>query len=64
MSPEAVYMLLRRLPVVATLAVGALLSGCATNPVTGRPDVVTISEEKEIEIGRELHPKVLQQYGR
>jgi predicted Zn-dependent protease len=50
--------------VYATAALGAALAGCATNPVTGRPDVVTMSAAQEVEIGRELHPKVLQQYGR
>jgi predicted Zn-dependent protease len=47
------------------LLVGALaLGGCASNPVTGRPDVVTMSEKQEIELGRKMHPQVLQQYGR
>jgi len=41
-----------------------LLSGCATNPVTGKTDVVTISESQEVEIGRKMHPQILQQYGR
>jgi predicted Zn-dependent protease len=41
-----------------------LLGGCATNPVTGGKDVVTISEQKEIEIGRQMHPQILKQYGR
>jgi predicted Zn-dependent protease len=40
------------------------LGGCATNPVTGGKDVVTISEAQEIEIGRKAHPQILQQYGR
>ncbi len=46
----------------ATLA--AALSGCASNPVTGGQDVVMMSEAKEIELGRQTHPKILQQYGR
>ena len=52
-----------RLP--ATL-IGCILAlgGCATNPVTGGKDVVTISEAQEIEIGRKMHPQILQQYGR
>jgi len=45
---------------IATLALG----GCATNPVTGHPDVVTISEAQEIEMGRKAHPQTLQQYGK
>jgi predicted Zn-dependent protease len=48
------------------LAAGALaaLTGCATNPATGGTDVVTMSEAQEIELGRKMHPQVLQQYGR
>jgi predicted Zn-dependent protease len=46
-------------------AVGlALIAGCATNPVTGKSDVVTMSASQEVEIGRKMHPQVLQQYGR
>lgn len=48
----------------AVASLGAALAGCASNPVTGGTDVVMISEAKEIEIGRETHPKILQQYGR
>ncbi len=48
----------------AIASLGAVLSGCASNPATGGTDVVLMSEAKEIEIGREMHPKVLQQYGR
>jgi predicted Zn-dependent protease len=57
-----------RRPLVATLAVAAavatLLNGCATNPVTGKTDVVTMSAAQEVEIGRKMHPQILQQYGR
>ena len=42
----------------------ATLGGCATNPVTGGTDLVTMSEAQEIEIGRKTHPQILQQYGR
>jgi len=51
--------------IAAALAAGlALAAGCATNPVTGKADVVTMSAAQEIEIGRKMHPQVLQQYGR
>lgn len=46
------------------VAVLLAAGGCATNPVTGRKDVVTISESQEVEIGRKAHAEVLQQYGR
>ena len=49
---------------VLVLAAALVLGACATNPVTGGHDIVTISEAQEIEIGKEQHPKVLQQYGR
>ena len=40
-----------------------LLSACATNPVTGDRDFVTLSEAEEISQGRQLHPSVIEQYG-
>ena len=39
-----------------------LLGACATNPATGSRDFVLMSEDAEIAQGRELHPKVMQQY--
>jgi predicted Zn-dependent protease len=48
----------------AALATLLALSGCATNPVTGKSDVVTMSAAQEVEIGRKMHPQILQQYGR
>jgi predicted Zn-dependent protease len=48
----------------AIASLGASIAGCASNPATGGTDVVLMSESKEIEIGRQMHPKVLQQYGR
>jgi predicted Zn-dependent protease len=41
----------------------ATLSGCATNPVTGRPDLVLQSESGEINRAKEVHPMLLQQFG-
>lgn len=43
--------------VLATL----YLQGCVINPATGRPDLVFMSEEKEIALGEENHRKILQQ---
>ncbi|MCZ6796373.1 MAG: M48 family metalloprotease [Gammaproteobacteria bacterium] len=40
-----------------------LLSGCATNPVTGEQDFVTLSEEQEIAQGRQYHQSIIAQYG-
>lgn len=37
----------------------AVLLSCSTNPATGRPNLVMMSESREQEIGREEHEKVL-----
>ncbi len=37
--------------------------GCSVNPVTGQSDFVLMSEDQEISLGRQNHPKILQQYG-
>lgn len=47
----------------ALLFMALLFSGCATNPVTGNQDFVTVSNDKELQIGRENHPKIIAQYG-
>jgi len=57
-------MTIRSLLLAAALTSGLLLGGCATNPVTGRSDVVTMSAAQEVEIGRRMHPQILQEYGR
>lgn len=50
----------RTLPLIfAALALGS----CASNPVTGRPDLVFSSEKAEVERAREVHPLLLQQFG-
>ena len=45
------------------LAVAAALGGCASNPVTGRPDLVFQSEAGEIKRSKEVHPLIMQQFG-
>ncbi|WP_250459421.1 M48 family metalloprotease [Microbulbifer litoralis] len=45
-----------------SMVIGTLIAataGCAFNPATNRPDLVLMSEEKEIEIGREMHQKLV-----
>ena len=37
------------------------MSGCATNPVTGIPDFVTITEQQEISIGASYHNQILEE---
>jgi predicted Zn-dependent protease len=49
---------LRALALLGGLAVG----GCATNPVTGRPDLVLMSEQQEVALGRQAHEEILKRY--
>src|SRR3972149_4360146 len=48
---------------VLLLLLAPLFSGCAVNPVTGQQDIVLLSEEQELALGRKTHQQVLQQYG-
>ena len=57
-------MSLPRALIPAAMLVAVLCGGCATNPVTGKSDVVTMTAEQEVAIGRDAHPKILQKYGR
>lgn len=50
---------MRRAPLVLLLAMAA----CAVNPVTGEREFVLISEQQEIEMGREYSAQVEQQIG-
>lgn len=38
------------------------LAGCATNPVTGNPNFVLMSEDQEVAMGQKVHQDVLKQY--
>ena len=38
------------------------ISGCATNPVSGKYDFVLMSEEQEIEMGMKHHSLIMEQY--
>lgn len=41
-----------------------ITASCATNPVTGEQDFVMFSEDKELQLGRQYHPQIVEQYGR
>src|SRR3989304_2911885 len=45
------------------LLLAPLLTGCAVNPVSGKQDIVLMSEEQELALGRKTNQQVLQQYG-
>ena len=41
-----------------------LTTGCSVNPVSGRNEVVLMSESQEIAIGRQNHSKIIASYGK
>ena len=50
-----------RLLILAVITGAMMLNaGCAVNPATGTPDLVFMSEDKEIKLGRELHEKIME----
>jgi len=42
---------------------GLLLTSCAVNPVTGKKDLILLSEEAEIQMGREADPVITASFG-
>jgi predicted Zn-dependent protease len=44
-------------------AVAVLALACAVNPVTGKRQLVLVSESQEIAMGREADPQIIAQYG-
>jgi predicted Zn-dependent protease len=44
-------------------ALGGLAAGCATNPVTGSSEMMFLSEEEEIELGRKAYTQLAWQQG-
>ncbi|OWP64531.1 peptidase M48 [Hymenobacter amundsenii] len=47
----------------ALLSASLLLAGCATNPVTGKKEVMLVSEGQELAMGKESDPAVVAQFG-
>ncbi|HEX2091151.1 MAG TPA: M48 family metalloprotease [Longimicrobiaceae bacterium] len=47
----------------AALVLAASLAGCATNPVTGRPQLALISESQEVQMGAQAAQEVQQTIG-
>ena len=48
---------------ILLLAFSFLLATCARNPVTGKRQVVLVSEAQEIAMGQEADPQIVAQYG-
>lgn len=47
----------------APLAAAPAMTGCETNPATGRSQFIALSREQEVAIGAESAPQMLQEYG-
>lgn len=66
MRPRAIRPTRRAVSRAATTAAVApllALLACATNPVTGRPQLALMTVQQEIELGRQAHQQVLQMMG-
>ena len=50
-------------PIVRLLLVSLVAWGCATNPATGRRQLMLMSEQEEIQIGRQSDKEIRQQMG-
>ena len=48
---------------IGACVIVVFMLSCATNPVTRQPEFVLMSEDQEISIGREMDPKIIQEYG-
>jgi predicted Zn-dependent protease len=53
----------RHLVALSALLLSLALANCAQNPVSGRPNFVTMSESQEVQTGRQEDVKVRQEYG-
>ncbi len=50
-------------PFVVVLAFILLIPSCAVNPVTGKRQLMFVTEEQEIAMGAQYHPKVIATFG-
>jgi predicted Zn-dependent protease len=48
---------------ISCLSALLLFNNCARNPVTGKREVVLMSEEQELAMGKEADPQIIAQYG-
>ncbi|MDX5479040.1 MAG: peptidase M48, partial [Cyclobacteriaceae bacterium] len=52
-----------KLPLIGLLFSFTLLCSCAVNPVTGKKQVVLMSEAQEIAMGKEADPEIVAYFG-
>jgi predicted Zn-dependent protease len=53
----------RNFNIAAFISILCLYNSCATNPVTGKKQVVLMSEAQEIAMGKEADPQIIAQFG-
>ena len=51
------------IPFLPVMVLAGGIAGCATNPASGTPDLVFMSEASEINIGQENDPKIREKFG-
>lgn len=51
------------IPLAGLVATIVLVNACARNPVTGKKEVVLMSESQELAMGREADPQIVAQFG-
>lgn len=51
------------LKLITPLLLLQLFGGCAVNPATGKQDIVLMSEDQEITLGRQAHAEIIEEYG-
>ncbi|QRR02515.1 M48 family metalloprotease [Dyadobacter sandarakinus] len=49
--------------IVTGLLVAGMFTGCSKNPVTGKKEIIFMSQEKEIALGAESHPSIVATMG-
>ncbi|PSL32488.1 M48 family metalloprotease [Dyadobacter jiangsuensis] len=49
--------------ILPAFVVAGMLAGCSKNPVTGKKEIVFMSQEKEIALGAESHPSIVATMG-
>ncbi len=52
-----------QVPLLSCLVAAGMLAGCSRNPVTGKKELIFMSQEKEIALGAESHPSVVATMG-
>jgi len=45
------------------VSVSLLFNSCVTNPVTGKKDIILVSEDQELAMGQEADPQIVAQFG-